>query len=140
VQSEKEKKKIIIKHGTLVFDLLKLRLSLLEILATHLDESLTHHFQLGLTKVFKFYIFSMVGLTEVLGNVFWIYQNKLLQVSISLVYKHVLIICLILQMYFFKISIYQLLVTLSFIIHTLKLSTHQLTEKSSYLCITHRSF
>ena len=51
-----------------------------EILTTRLDESLTHHFQLGLTNVFKFQIFTMAGLTKMFRNVFWTHQNKLLQV------------------------------------------------------------
>jgi hypothetical protein len=32
-----------------------------EIIVTHLDEPWTHHFQLGLPKVFIFFIFTMVG-------------------------------------------------------------------------------
>jgi len=55
-----------------------------EILATHLDESWTHHFQLELTKVLKFYIFAMVGLTIFFRNIFWTRQNKLLQVCLSI--------------------------------------------------------
>ena len=37
----------------------------------------THHFQLGLTNVFKFQIFTMAGLTKMFRNVFWTHQNKL---------------------------------------------------------------
>jgi hypothetical protein len=51
-----------------------------EILATHLDESWTHHFQLGITKVFKFQIIILVGLFR---NVFWTPQNTLLRVSLG---------------------------------------------------------
>ena len=36
-----------------------------EILATQIDESWTHHFQLVLTKIFKFKILTMVELTNV---------------------------------------------------------------------------
>jgi hypothetical protein len=53
-----------------------------EILTTHLDGSWTHHFQLGLTKIFKFKILTMVGLTKLFRNVFWTCQNKWLQVSL----------------------------------------------------------
>ena len=44
-------------------------LTISENLATHLNESWTHHFQLGLTKIFR--------------NVFWTHQIKLLQVFLS---------------------------------------------------------
>ena len=46
------------------------------------DESWTHHFQLGLTKVFKFYILTLVGLNKIFRNVFLTYQINLLQVSL----------------------------------------------------------
>ena len=46
-----------------------------EICTTHLDESWTHHFQLGLAKVF-------MELTNLFRNVFWTHQNKWLQVSL----------------------------------------------------------
>lgn len=49
-----------------------------EILATLLDESWTHYFQLGLTNVFTFYILTMMGVTNIFRNVFWTRQIKLL--------------------------------------------------------------
>ena len=54
---------------------------LTEILATHLNESWTHHFQLGLAKVLKCSILIMVGLAKIFRNVLWTCQIKLLQVS-----------------------------------------------------------
>ena len=56
--------------------------SMWSILTTHLDESWTNHFQLGLTKVFKFYILTLVGLNKTFRNVFLTYQINLLQVSL----------------------------------------------------------
>jgi hypothetical protein len=46
-------------------------------LTTHLDESWTHHFQSGLTNVFKFFILTMVGLTKIFKNVLSTHQNKM---------------------------------------------------------------
>lgn len=61
-----------------------------EILTTRLDQSCTLHFQLGLTKFFKFNIFAMMGLIrnfrkyfcihQKFKNIFWTRQHKLLQV------------------------------------------------------------
>ena len=42
----------------------------------------------GLTKVFKFEIFTIVGLAKILRNVFWTRQNKLLRVSLQHVSFH----------------------------------------------------
>ena len=49
-----------------------------KIFASHLDESYR------LTKVIKFEIFAMVGLTKITWNVFWTGQNKLLQVFLTM--------------------------------------------------------
>lgn len=49
----------------------------LEIIATHLDESWTHHLQLGLAKVLKVLDSNlMVGLTRIFKNVFWTREIK----------------------------------------------------------------
>jgi hypothetical protein len=48
---------------------------LTEILATRQDESCTLHFQLGLTKFFKFNIFAMMELIEIFRNIFCIHQK-----------------------------------------------------------------
>jgi hypothetical protein len=59
-----------------------------EMLATRVDESWTHHFQLGPTKVFKLSILTILGLNKIFRNVFWAHQIKLLQISLTLE-KHV---------------------------------------------------
>ena len=52
-----------------------------EIFVTCLDESWTPHFQLGLAKVFKYKIFTMMELTNIFRNVFCTHKKQLLQVS-----------------------------------------------------------
>ena len=58
--------------------------------STHLDESYTHHFQLGITKVFKFEILAMEALAKIFQKCllpFWTHQVKLLQVHVSLLVR-----------------------------------------------------